>query len=147
MERITYFDGGKWRIRIGDTEYSGKEVDWLADYENTGLTPNEIQCLCDMDRRAKMAKMLRLEERYGTNIDRIWELVKADQEGRCVIMPVKEGDTVFRIMRYLFEDLPPEIFESPYHITDYYEIGNSVFLTEEAAEAKLTEELNNLTER
>lgn len=25
MERLTYMDGGKWRMVIGDTEYSGKE--------------------------------------------------------------------------------------------------------------------------
>ena len=33
MERYTYFDGGKWRIRIGDTEHSGQWVDRLAAYE------------------------------------------------------------------------------------------------------------------
>ena len=27
MERLTYMDGGKWRMKIGDTEYRGKEVD------------------------------------------------------------------------------------------------------------------------
>ena len=26
MKRLTYFDGGKWRLKIGDTEYSGKTV-------------------------------------------------------------------------------------------------------------------------
>ena len=24
MERLTYFDGGKWWLKIGDTEYSGE---------------------------------------------------------------------------------------------------------------------------
>lgn len=33
MERLTYMDGGKWRMRIGDTEYSGKEVDRISAYE------------------------------------------------------------------------------------------------------------------
>lgn len=42
MERLTYFDGGKWRIKIGDTEYSGEAVDRLAAYEDTGLEPEEI---------------------------------------------------------------------------------------------------------
>ena len=42
MERLTYFDGGKWRLKIGDTEYSGKAVDRLAAYEDTGLEPEEI---------------------------------------------------------------------------------------------------------
>ena len=30
MERYTYFDGGKWRLKIGDTEYSGDWVERLA---------------------------------------------------------------------------------------------------------------------
>lgn len=34
MERLTYMDGGKWRMRIGDTEYSGKEVDRISAYED-----------------------------------------------------------------------------------------------------------------
>lgn len=42
MKRLTYFDGGKWRLKIGDMEYSGKAVDRLAAYEDTGLEPEEI---------------------------------------------------------------------------------------------------------
>ena len=42
MERYTYFDGGKWRMRVGDAEYSGKETERLAAYEETGLEPEEL---------------------------------------------------------------------------------------------------------
>ena len=42
MERYTYFDGGKWRMRVGDAEYSGKETERLAAYEETGLKPEAI---------------------------------------------------------------------------------------------------------
>lgn len=42
MERYTYFDGGKWRLKIGDTEYSGDWVERLAAYEETGLEPEEL---------------------------------------------------------------------------------------------------------
>jgi len=42
MERYTYFDGGKWRLKIGDTEYSGDWVDRLSAYEETGLEPEEL---------------------------------------------------------------------------------------------------------
>ena len=45
MEHLTYFDNGKWRIKIGDTGYSGKAVDHLAAYEETGLEPEEIVTL------------------------------------------------------------------------------------------------------
>lgn len=42
MKRYTYFDGGKWRLKIGDTEYSGDWVERLAAYEETGLEPEEL---------------------------------------------------------------------------------------------------------
>ena len=85
MERYTYFDGGKWRLKIGDTEYSGDWVDRLAAYEESGFEPEEIIVLCDMDRRAKIADMLRLEESAGISIDRLRELAQADREGRVTI--------------------------------------------------------------
>lgn len=71
------------------------------------------------------------------DLDRLRELVQADREGRCVVLPVKEGDTVYRITWNPFEDDPPEIFDCAFHITDYYSIGRTVFLTEEEAEAAL----------
>ena len=49
MKRLTYFDGGKWRLKIGDTEYSGKAVDRLAAYEETGLEPERIELLIPAD--------------------------------------------------------------------------------------------------
>ena len=49
MNRLTYFDGGKWRLKIGDTEYSGKAVDRLAAYEETGLEPERIELLIPAD--------------------------------------------------------------------------------------------------
>ena len=45
MERYTYFDGGKWRMRVGDAEYSGKETERLAAYEETGLKPEAVEHL------------------------------------------------------------------------------------------------------
>ena len=59
----------------------------LAAYENTDLEPEEISTLCDMDRRAKMAEMLHLEESFGVSIDRLRELAQADRDGRCVVLP------------------------------------------------------------
>ena len=75
MERLTYFDGGKWRLKIGDTEYSGEAVDRLAAYENTGLEPEDI-----------------LGDEY--DLERLRELAQADKDGRCVVLPVKPGGMV-----------------------------------------------------
>ena len=65
MERYTYFDGGKWRLKIGDTEYSGDWVDRLAAYEETGLEPEE--------------------------------LAQAEKKGRLVVLPCDVEDTVYVI--------------------------------------------------
>ena len=65
MERYTYFDGGKWRLKIGDTEYSGEVVDRLAAYEETGLEPERIELLIPAEDV--------LEVREGRGIDKGWE--------------------------------------------------------------------------
>ena len=58
--------------------------DKLAEYEDTGFTPEEICGLCEMDKCSRMAKMLR------------WE--QAEAEGRLMILPCKVGDTAYRII-------------------------------------------------
>ena len=77
MERLTYFDGGKWRLKIGDTEYSGEAVDRLAAYEDTGLEPQEIKSL-----QAEWAVNLRALDAYRAlgSVDRLRELAQADRE-------------------------------------------------------------------
>lgn len=63
----------------------------LAAYEDTGLTPEEI----DMDHEA--AETLRQLCR-GCDLDRLEELVEADKDGRVVVLPCKVGDTVWVIL-------------------------------------------------
>ena len=84
MERYTYFDGGKWRLKIGDTEYSGDWVDRLAAYEDTGLEPEEVEHL----KLASMGKAIaEIKEFEGVPIDRLRELAQADREGRVKTDP------------------------------------------------------------
>ena len=82
MKRLTYFDGGKWRLKIGDTEYSGAWVDRLAAYENTGLEPEEFKR--DFTEGAIMQLA---SQSLGITPDRLRELAEADREGRCVVLP------------------------------------------------------------
>nr|DAG30827.1 MAG TPA: hypothetical protein [Caudoviricetes sp.] len=56
MRRLTYFDGGKWRIKIGDTEYSGEAVDRLAAYEDTGLEPCDYSAMAHALEQAERAR-------------------------------------------------------------------------------------------
>ncbi len=72
MKRLTYTGGGKWRLRIGDTEYSGKAVDRLAAYEGTGLEPEEIYAmrqLIEMQPAADVAPVRHGRWIYGEDID------------------------------------------------------------------------------
>ena len=81
MERLTYFDGGKWRLKIGDTEYSGEAVDRFAAYEATGLEPEEIVALT----RHPDFAIADYYKSLGLTMERITELAQADKEGRVRI--------------------------------------------------------------
>lgn len=93
MERYTYFDGGKWRLRIGDTEYSGKAVDRLAAYEDTELEPKEVLPKEYAGEIMKSMILLKEYQKLGP-IDRLRELAQADREGWCVVLPCKVGQKV-----------------------------------------------------
>jgi hypothetical protein len=70
MERLTYKENGKWRLRIGDTELIGKETDRLAAYEDTGLAPGDC------------AAYKKFEDNLcssGVTFSRIIELVNAEK--------------------------------------------------------------------
>ena len=129
----------------------------LAAYEDTGLTPEEI----DMDHEA--AEQLRHLCR-DCDLDRLEELVKADKEGRTVVLPCKVGGTLWVTGR---DNVPREMeLEAPdirtvctdednlcmatcnrkpdgfcaYRLrNDGADIGKTVFLTREEAEKALRE--------
>jgi len=63
-------------------------MDRLAAYEDTRLTPEEI----DMDHEA--AEQLR-QLCQGCDLDRLEELAEADRAGRLVVLPCKVSDTVW----------------------------------------------------
>ena len=68
MSQFTYFDGKKWCLRIGDTEYSNQAVDRLAAYEETGLEPEEIEKIAaDVESGFFHAAA----RRYGIPVDRL----------------------------------------------------------------------------
>lgn len=162
MERLTCFDGGKWRLKIGDTEYSGKVADRLAAYEETGLEPEAVEHLKLASMGKAIAEVIEFE---GIPIDRLRELAQADKEGRCVVLPCKIGDIVYEI-RYTAENNSPrkyarKIFDCSVSVctwrmreqpdmcyvsekkctkSDFAFMGRTVFLTREEAEAALRRE-------
>lgn len=158
MERYTYFDGGKWRMRVGDAEYSGKETERLAAYEDTGLEPEEIERILDsygrgMTLRTENAQ--RLEIIKEIPINRLRELAQAEKEGRLVVLPCDVGDKLYdvtlgEVREKIVISLSMLLSKSVNHlvihaenfrnaVTSYelQDIGKTVFLTREAAEAAL----------
>lgn len=93
------------------------------------------------------------------DLDRLRELVEADRDGRCVVLPVKVGDTVYdttieditgeiRAMTVASEvffrsksfnrlDFHAENNRGAFMTFNHRDIGRSVFRTREAAEAAL----------
>ena len=100
MERLTVkCDDGHWglSLTIYDKAIPSRileklpiAIDRLAAYEDTGLTPEEIMGLCRMDRRAKMAELLRMEENKPLTPD---DLPKMD--GTPVYMVDLTGGTLW----------------------------------------------------
>lgn len=44
-------------------------------------------------------ELLRKCQELG-NFERIWELVEADKEGRCAVLPCKAGDKLYDVVEY-----------------------------------------------
>ena len=106
----------------------------LADYEDTGLTPEEFHAywvfLEDMIGEQKASEAL----------DRFRQLVKADKDGRLVVLPCKVGTATYYI-HYPIVVYPdksePEIKRGIFTLCDLDRVGHSVFLTLEEAEKAL----------
>ena len=136
MERYTYFDGGKWRLKIGDTEYSGDWVDRLSAYEETGLEPED------------MKKVFLAGQILGVTPGRLRELAQAYRLlGNTVYEPNKRGViSTYKVISVHFSGCSIlvgwDLLDGIYSNLNGFEIsalGKTVFLTREAAEAALKE--------
>lgn len=93
---------------------------------------------------SEKARALRASEieailRDDYDMDRLRELVEADREGRCVVLPCKVGDKVFQQNGVdIFESQVKKIIYDCGHFAfDEETIGERVFLDRESAEAAL----------
>lgn len=136
MKRLTYFDGGKWRLKIGDTEYSGEAVDRLAAYEDTGLEPEEVLPKEYASEIMKSMILLKEYQKLGP-IDRLRELKQADDEGRCVVLP--SGDYTDKDGENALKSAMNTCFYHNNPVTRYIADAVAEKLTREEAEAALKE--------
>lgn len=124
-------------------------LDRLVKYEDTERKPEEI----DMDHEA--AETLRQLCR-NCDLDRLEKLTEADRTGRLAVLPCKAGDTVYEvtsrktISEYCVKAIRVELFctfiewdivagfvDKSIFGVPVDEIGKTVFLTREEAEAAL----------
>ena len=121
-----------------DTDCSQKQV-WerLKAYEDTGLTPEEIKAPFTED------AMINLEaQALGVGPSRLRELAVADKDGRVVVLPCKEGTTVYCISLPIAtypDKRKPEVVPIAFTRNDLLKFGTRVFLTREEAEKALAE--------
>ena len=117
-----------------DESCTQKEV-WerLKAYEDAGLSPQAC------------AEAREIEETLSGcdySISRMVELMKADKEGRVVVLPCKAGTPVWRISR-TFATYPDKseqyVRNDTFFLSDLLAFGKTVFLTREEAEKALQE--------
>ena len=125
-----------------------KLIERLAAYEDTGLTPEEIKAPFTEDTMINLAA-----QALGVEPSRLRELAEADKDGRCVVLPCKVGDTVWRIVRdgephitrdevrdmYFADDMTPCVELVGGRVTFTEKFGKTVFLSRAEAERALQE--------
>lgn len=80
-------------LECTDTYCIDRLADRVAAYEDTGLEPQEIE---KIRQNVEAGFLKQAARRYGIDVSRIRELVQADRDGRCVVLPCKEGDKLRR---------------------------------------------------
>ena len=154
MERLTEYEvvgGHVHAVPTGDLDQAMMR---LAAYEDTGMEPEQCE----------NAKII-IESSFSDDTsksERIRELLKADKDGRLVVLPCKVGDRLYEVTGrktvsvYKVKAIRVELFSLfiEWDIVEGFvwqslsginadEIGKTVFLTREEAERALKEWGNN----
>lgn len=163
MERLTTHDPSRQLLVCSANYKLWNEIyDRLAYYEDTGLEPEEIKeqigwlspvCFGCEGRKPDFSR----SEKCGYERDEfrlclgrskhLVDLVKAEQEGRLVVLPCKVGDTVYQkdhcgniyeaIVQSVVIDKRRTIFNTSGIGFDETAVGKTVFLSLEEAEKAL----------
>lgn len=116
---------GRWLGEIGDCRVADVAMydgEWYEGQE-------ELNPECAVYRLAAIENIL--GDTY--DLDHLRELVEADKDGRCVVLPCKVGTPVYWVVDV-------GVFECYFNLAAVEEVGKTVFLTREAAEAALAKE-------
>ena len=132
LENCGYCEDG-WR----------KALDKLAAYEDTGLEPE------DLVKNAEITQAMRFVME-NADLERLVELVKAEKDGRLVVLPVPVGSSVYTlccntVVEKCIGEFRVNSHTRPRRLADLVSqskrwdmvVGQTVFLTREEAEAAL----------
>lgn len=104
------------------------------------MTATERQC----QKQKCLNRLAAIEDILGDeyDIDRLRELVEAEKDGRCVVLPCKPGTQVWCVVNVVSYGYPDPIIEKrlflrPFKVEWVSNIGETMFLTREAAEAAI----------
>lgn len=155
MERMTEYEAVGGHAHAIPTVDTDRAMMRLAAYEDTGLSPGEVRSLW-----GEWDAMMSVLNSIGS-YDRLRELAEADKDGRLVVLPCKVGDRLYEVTGrktisvYKVRAIRVELFGLfiEWDIVEGFvwqsmtginagEIGKTVFLTREEAEAALKEAQN-----
>ena len=117
----------------------------LMRYENTGLEPEEISNIikgCSgIDRQDGMVTM------FGKPLSEWYEIAKAEEQGRLVVLPCKVGDMVYyrrgrdtigdTVERIILDGIDNQVLIGAHKVYLFWDFGKNVFLTRKEAEKSL----------
>lgn len=142
MDRLTYRDKDGMAMMKERGGWKSGGIERLAAYEDTGLEPEDLKKAFNETAILKL-----VAQALSTTPDHLRDLIQAEQDERLVVLPCKVGDHVwadgreaivvwflgYKTERYLHA----QFFDNAER-TDipFYEIGKTVFLTREEAEAE-----------
>lgn len=135
MERLTE-RWGEGDVRVKEHDYVSA-AHRLAAYEDTGLTPEEVN---DVVVGSKLLVKAKLVSAFGVAAERLRELAEADKAGRLVVLPCEVGTATYYIhypIAFYPDESEPEIKRGIFTLNDLDRFGHSVFLTSEEAEKAL----------
>lgn len=116
MDRLTkWCPNGGATLTFGADGAFARAINRLAAYEDTGLEPEQIKHIVEIDN----------------------EYVKASEEGRLLVLPCKEGTPIWKLSPRL--NSAPVIEERYYNVAydRHMQFGKDFFLTREEADAAL----------
>jgi hypothetical protein len=149
MSRLTFRDskGELWIKDAADIDEQGQIcmlTDRLAAYEDIGLEPKQVRKIANVLQEVGQEYNCRFEF-VAEVVEKCAKYVKAERDGRLVVLPCKVGDTVYKIAQgmslykpglipYVVEVEPKSLSEICQWVEDGYYLGKTVFLTRAEAE-------------